>query len=146
MKIDFFDSSQSLPIKRFHSFNKYMMMASDVGSDFGDYDARITRLRDFIKSDLKEEAEKELINFKQSLFNGLNEISPSNFALAMLVKSIDGKPVSVKTDEEIEYIIDKLDKAGYTKKEREDKTSEVKKKWKMNWLFTFLSTLRIRGR
>ena len=104
------------------------MIASDVGSDFADFDMRIKRIREFVNSDLKDEALKELVNFKQSLFNGLNEISPANSALAVLVKSIDGKKVEVNTGAEIDYVMGVLENHHFTKEQRDKKTSEVKKK------------------
>lgn len=127
-EFEFYESSEELPIKKFQKFNKLMMMASDVGSSFADYSNRINRVRQFIQSELPKEANKELINLKQALFNGLNEMDPSNEALAILVKSINGKPVSTNTESEIESVIKRLDAAGFTKKAKDEKISEVKKK------------------
>lgn len=143
-QIKFYNSSEELPIKRFQKFNKYIMITSDVGGDFGDFSARIDRITQYINSDLKDEALREIVNFRQSLFNGLNDISTSNMALACLVKSIDGVPTKSTSDEELNGIIEILDKAGFTKAESDIMTMDVKKKskWSLRRIFQSNSTTK----
>jgi len=39
-EIEIYDNIQDLPILTFQKFNKYQMMASEIGNDFEDYDRR----------------------------------------------------------------------------------------------------------
>ena len=143
MNIEFYESTEDLPIKRFQKFTKYLMNDSDVGSDFNAYNARILRLREFVDAGLKKEALDELINFKQALFNGINEISPSISALVMLIKTINGKPLNIYSDSEVDKAMKALDSMGFSKKDADNKVSEVKKNSILNFLNIFRNIFRL---
>lgn len=144
MRIEYFESTEDLPIKRYQKFNKYLMLDSDVGSDFNAFNHRIANIKNFVDADLKQEALDEIVNFRQALFNGLNEISPSVNALVALIKTVDGKPFNYNSEKEVQRVIDYMDRSGFSKKDADNLTSEVKKNSIWNWLTTSLSTLKAR--
>lgn len=90
-KIEIFDDIENLPIKRFHKFNKMMLIDSNVGGDLTDIEKHIYKTKIFIKKNEKENAFKELDNLRQNLYFLQNEISPKNLSFAVLVKSVNGK-------------------------------------------------------
>lgn len=127
-KIVIYASIETLPIKRYQKFNKFLMIDNEVGSCFEDYDVRTSKAVEFLRKDLKEEAIQELENRRQAVFNSFEEYSPKNNAFAILVHSIDDKIYSNYSDEGIKEVIDKLDEIGYNRKELDKEVSEVKKK------------------
>lgn len=125
--VSIFSSVQTLPIKRFQKFNKFLMLDNEVGSTFEDYDKRTLKTIELLKKDLKEEAVIELENRRQMVFNSYNEYSPSSFAFAVLVHSIDNEVFTNFSDDGLREIIDKLDSIGFSKAMLDKETSEVKK-------------------
>ena len=126
-KIVFYGSSETLPIKRYQRFNKYLMIQNDVGSTFEDYDKRSARAIEFLRKDMKEKALEELINRRQMVFNSFEEYVPRNFALAIMVISIDEEKYTDYTEDGLQKIIDRLDEIGYTQATLEEHLMEVKK-------------------
>jgi len=132
-KIEFYQSPEDLPIKRFQRFNKYVLIDVEVGQTFEDYDQRTHKAVAFLRKDMKEEAIRELENRRQMVFNAFEEYSPKHYALALMVKSINGVSYSDITEEGLNQVLAKLDEIGYTQKELELDLSEVKKKFMTFW-------------
>ncbi|WP_440881405.1 hypothetical protein [Tenacibaculum sp. C7A-26P2] len=126
--VKFYDSPENLSIKRYQSFNKYLMIDNEVGSSITDYDRRMQKAIRFLESDMKSEAIKELKNNRQNVFNCLNEYTPRNKALAILVKSIDKKVFTNINSNTLTEIENRLDEIGFTKEMMDDVLSQVKKK------------------
>ena len=104
------------------------MIDNEVGSSISDYDKRMQKAIKFLNSDLKPEALKELENNRQNVFNCLSEYTPRNKALAVLVKSIDGKKYHGIDSETLKEVELDLDRIGFTKKMMDEVIDEVKKK------------------
>jgi len=104
-KIVIYSSIETLPIKRYQKFNKFLMIDNEVGSCFEDYDTRTLKTLEFLRKDLKEEAIQELENRRQAVYNSFEEYSPKNNAFAILVHSIDDKIYSNYSDEGIKGAI-----------------------------------------
>jgi len=83
-EIELFDSIHDLPILRFQRFNKYQMIASEIGNTFTDYDARMQKTIQFLKKDMKAEAIQELENQRQCVFNAFNEFTPLGKSFASI--------------------------------------------------------------
>ncbi|AHK11383.1 tail assembly chaperone [Flavobacterium sp. phage 1/32] len=132
-EIIFYDSPENLPIKRFQRFNKYVLIDVEVGQSFEDYDQRTHKAVAFLRKDMKEEAIKELENRRQMVYNAFEEYSPKHYALALMVKSINGQVFTDITEKGLEEVLIKLDEIGYTQKELELDLSEVKKKFTTFW-------------
>ena len=104
------------------------MIDNEVGSSIADYDKRMQKAIKFLSSDLKKEALQELENNRQNVFNCLSEYTPRNKALAVLVKSIDGKRYHAIDSETLNEIERELDRIGLTKKMMDEVITDVKKK------------------
>ena len=125
----FYDDAENLPVRRFYKFNKYLMLSADVGSSISDYDMRMKRAIVYLNSDDIGNAKKELTNHRQTFYNAITEYSPEGYALACLVKEIDGKVYPHRlTSNDLDEIIDKLTDKGYSIKELQEDLEDVKKK------------------
>lgn len=124
--IELFDSIDSLPVLRYHAFNKMLLIDAGVGSDLSDIDRRIERTARYIKAEEKENAIAEMQNLRQCLYLVLSGLNTEHLAFACLVKSVDGHPCDDLTTEGLKATLDKL--APATKKEISDSLAESKKK------------------
>lgn len=140
-KIVFYNNFESLPIKRYQRFNKYLMISNEVGSDFNDYDKRMMRTNEFLNKKMYDDALKELTNMRQMVWNAYTEYSPNGMALAILVHSINGQVYTDYSDDGLQEVLDKLDEIGYGKDKGVETISEVKKKSIWNWFNTFRTNL-----
>lgn len=127
-EIEMFDSIHSLPILRFQRFNKYQMIASEIGNTFADYDQRSQKALQFIQKGMKNEAIQELENRRQTVFNAFNEFTPVGKSFAILVKRIDGVIYDTFTPDDLDRCLEHLEKIGLDNKTAINKLQEVKKK------------------
>ena len=136
-KIEVFDSIQDLGILRFQKFNKYQMQSNEVGNTFDDYDARTQKALAFLHKGMTNEAIQELSNRRLTVFNAYNEYSPIGQAFAVMVKRIDDKYYKGITSDEIDEVLEHLEKIGLGHIKSMETLIEVKKKSKLNWKFIF---------
>ena len=135
-RIEFYSNPEELPIKRFQRFNKYLMIDVEVGETFADYDQRTHKVVALLRKKMVDDAVRELENRRQAVFNAFEQYSPKHYALALMVKSIDGVDYTDKKylgEEGLDEILDKLNAIGYTRKELDNDLSEVKKKSSTLW-------------
>lgn len=140
-EIEFFESSEDLPILRYNSLNKFLMMDNGIGSSIEDFDKRMSRAISFLQKGLKDNAVAELENLRIFVYNSLIEYSPRNNALAMLVYSINGEPVSV-SGEGLKRTLEKLDEIGLTNREATKIVYDSKKKIEQELRTYFKKTFR----
>ena len=126
--IIFYDSDKVLPYRRYQKFNKHMMIDLEVGSNIVDYDRRLSRAISYLNNDDSKSAGIELTNQRQCLYNALEGYSPRGMALAVMVHSIDGKIYENYQENDLNEILDKLDKIGFTKQLLDDTLDHLKKK------------------
>jgi len=88
--VEFYDNIKSMPIKRYQQSNKYLMIASDIGSDFADFDKRSLEITEFLQKQMLPEAIKAIENRRQTVWNAYRSYSPKAQALALMVYSING--------------------------------------------------------
>lgn len=136
-KVVFYDSIKQMPIRRYQQSNKYLMIASDIGSDFADFDKRTLKVMEFLKKGMLGEAVKEMENRRQTIWNAYKNYNPQGMSLALLVKSIDGRPRNDISDEGLEKTLDELNRIGFTYDNLEEALSDVKKKSKFSLKRTF---------
>lgn len=105
--VQLYDSIEDLPIRRFHKFNKYLLVDSGIGSDIEDINAHIHRVSLFMDSDM-DSAKRELENLRQSLFMVSEETNLKHLAFVLLIHSIDGKEVTDISEEGAKAIVEKL--------------------------------------
>jgi hypothetical protein len=124
-EIELYDNIEDLPMRRFHKYNKYLLVDSGVGSGIADFDRHIEKAVRFI-SKKPEQAITELNNLRQSVYLALNEVSPRMLSFAALVKSIDGKECDDLSDDGLKAVADELKEV--TVAEFSSKMEEAKKK------------------
>lgn len=143
-RVEFYTNPEDLPIKRFQRFNKYFMIAIEVGETFEDYDQRTHKVVSLLRKKMVDDAVKELENRRQAVYNAFENYSPKHYALALMVKSIDGVDYTDKrylTEEGLDEVLEKLNDIGYTRKQLGIDLIEVKKKSLTSWKCIFQSIL-----
>jgi hypothetical protein len=90
--VEVYDDIETLPIVRFHKYNKMLLVDAGIGSDMADFDRHIERAMRYATSKTPDQTVKELNNLRQSVYMIQTELSPRHLAFAALVKAIDGKP------------------------------------------------------
>lgn len=144
-EIELFDSIHNLPILRFQRFNKYQMIASEIGNTFADYDQRTVKALQFIRKGMTEEAIQELENRRQTVFNAFNEFTPVGKSFAVLVKRIDKIEYDDFSPDNLDRCLEHLERIGLGTINAIEKLREVKKKSKRNWWFTIQTFFRKMG-
>lgn len=124
--LEIYDSIDELPMKRFHKFNKMMLVDSGVGSSLSDADAHLERIKAFIRVRKADEAMKEVDNLRTNLYFVISSISPKYLAFASLVKSLDGTECNDLSDDGLQEVVDKLGDVTVT--ELNEEFDSVKKK------------------
>lgn len=89
-EVELFDAIESLPMVRFHKYNKMLLVDAGIGSDLADFDAHIEKAVVYLKNKTPELAAIELENMRQNIYFIQSGISPKHLAFCVLVKSIDG--------------------------------------------------------
>jgi hypothetical protein len=131
-RVEFFDTKDDLPIKRFQRFQKYVMLDSQVGSTFQSFSERIDLTHKFLTQGMIKQAQKEMENLRQCVFNIFEEYDPKLLAYAILVKSINGRKIIRYDDEALIEVIKELSRSELSRKEVNQLVDEVKKKLKRN--------------
>lgn len=104
------------------------MIACEVGNTLVDYDQRMTKALQFMQKGMKDEAIQELENCRQTVFNALNEFTPSGKSFAMLVKRIDSKVYDTFSPDDLDRCLEHLERIGLGTADAIGKLREVKKK------------------
>lgn len=98
-KVEIYDSIDELPVKRFHKFNKYLLVDAGVGSDLNDINEKINRILRYVDKSDKANAKIELENLRQAMYLVTQETNLKHLAFMILVKNIDGKEITDLSDE-----------------------------------------------
>lgn len=125
-KIKIYDSIEELPMKRFHKYNKMLLVDSGLGSDLSDFDRHISRVAAFLKEGKTELAITEIENMRQNIYNIQAGIDPKMFAFACLVAEINGEGITDISDDALRALAEEL--GNITKKDLTDTMESVKKK------------------
>lgn len=130
--IEFFDSTKEIGFRRFHSFNKYYMIACSVGSTFDDYRARMAKAFQYLSKGMLNEGVEELENQYQCVYNSFTDYNPKHIAFAVLVSKIDGVECKYNSESELNNTLDKLESAGISEDQMHEIVDELKKKLNLN--------------
>jgi hypothetical protein len=106
-KVELYDSIDELPIKRFHKFNKYLLIDSGIGCDIDSINEHIAKIGAFLK-DQPDEAKKQLENLRQSLYFIMEEMNPRSLSFIVLIHKIDDVLITDLSDNNIKNLSDKL--------------------------------------
>lgn len=104
--IKLYDSIDELPIVNFQKYNKYLLIDSGIGSDLNAFDEHISKIAMSIKSGDPKKALIELQNLRQNLYMVNSEISPKYLAFAALVHSVNGKPNTDMSDDNLKKLLE----------------------------------------
>ena len=87
--VEFYDAIDELPIRRYHKFNKYMLVDSGIGSDLNDINSHIAKVSRYISKKDEKNALAQLENLRTSLYMIAEETNVRHLSFAILVKSIN---------------------------------------------------------
>lgn len=107
-KVEMYDGIDELPVARFHKYQKLLLIEAGIGSDITAFDHRLDKARRFLADGKPDKAQQELDNLRQCVNLIQQEISPKQFAFAVLVKSIDGKECKDISDDALNAVLKKL--------------------------------------
>lgn len=124
--VEYYDSIDELPVVRFHKWQKFVMIDSGIGADISAFDQHIEKARRYVKLGQADNAEKELMNLRQSVYFIQNELSPAHLAFAALVKSLDGKECTDTSDNALQELCRRF--AEFNIDELAGEVGSVKKK------------------
>lgn len=125
-KVRIYDSIDALPITRFHSYNRMLLVDAGVGSDISDFDNHIERMVRYIRKGDNDSAAKELDNLRQNVFMIMSGQSVRDMSFACLVASIDDEPCDDLSPEGLQKVIETL--GGATRGELTEAYQSAKKK------------------
>ena len=91
-RVVLYDAPDEMPVTRFHKFSKYMLIDSGLGGDMASVDRRIGRLIELNTRGERDDLDTELRNLRQSIALSMDGFDGRSLALAVLVRSVDGKP------------------------------------------------------
>lgn len=126
-KVEFYSTIRKLPIRRFAKFNKFLMVASEVGCSVEDAQKRLSRAMGYFAANDKKSGLQELNNMINTIHHAHEEYNPTHMALAVMVKSIDGKELESFQEDDLDNILDHLGRIGFNQKQAEGTTIELKK-------------------
>lgn len=106
--IQFYDSIETLPIKRYQLLQKYSLIDGGIGSSMEDVIGHFQKFDNFIgvndMESLSVERENLMMNF--SFILGMD--STATYMLASMIKTIDNKTIDVN-DETIDELVELLE-------------------------------------
>lgn len=108
-KLTMYDDITELPMRRFHVFNKMMLVDSGIGSDLTDVDKHLEKIKAYIKTKKPDMAIQEVENLRTNIYFVGTHICPRYLAFASLVTELDGEKCEDLSDDGLKRIVDKLD-------------------------------------
>lgn len=106
--IEYYDAIEDLPIRRYHKYNKMLLIDAGIGGDLFDADGHIERAMRFVAVGDAKSAQTELVNLRHNLYLMQTEMSPKFRAFAALIASVDGETFEDFTDDGITAILAKI--------------------------------------
>lgn len=125
-RVTVYDSIDELPIKRFHAYNKMLLIDAGIGGTLAEFDAHIQKAMSYARSKTPEMAVVELDNLRQCVYMIMQGVSPRHLAFACLVSEIDGKKCDDIAEDSLKQVAEILADASVT--ELATSLEEVKKK------------------
>lgn len=112
-RVELYDDISQLPVKRYHVFNRMLLVDAGIGSDIGDFDRHIERIRAYDGKEQKDNLLAELQNLRQSVYFIINNINPKLMAFAALVVKIDGTVCDDLSDDGLRKVLELINDAPY---------------------------------
>lgn len=127
-KIEFYDSIDLMPFDRFNSFNKFIMLDAELGSDVIAFDQKISKIFEFLGKEMTKNATNELYNLRVVYHNIMEMNNNKGLAFACLIRSIDGEPLKNYSIENLRAVLEKLNSWGLKMLDVSEHSDNVKKK------------------
>lgn len=108
VEIEYYDAIEDLPIRRYHKYNKMLLVDAGIGGDLFDADGHIERAIRFAYTKDTESVVKELANLRNNLRMIQTEVTPRFRAFAALVTKVNGVAYDDVSDDGIAEIIEAL--------------------------------------
>lgn len=110
--VELYESIEELPIRRFHRYNKLLLIDAGIGSDIADVDKHFEKALIYLRNKDTAAAATELQNLRQNLHFVMTDIQPKYMAFAVLIKSLDGKECDDLSDDGLRSLVDKISDAS----------------------------------
>jgi hypothetical protein len=124
--LTFYDSIETLPIKRYQLVQKYSLIDAGIGSTLNDVMTKFAKFDQFLEvgdlESLSIERENMLININYML----NEKNTTGYLLASMIKTINGNTVDVN-DDTIDELVDMLERSDIEFKDVKEISDNQKK-------------------
>ena len=130
--VEFYDSIDSLPFDRFNSFNKFVMLDAELGSDVIAFDQKISKIFQFLGKEMTKEATGELYNLRNTYHNVMTENNVRGLAFACLIRKIDDEKIEDYSIENMKAILKKLSGWGLEIGQIKQSNDSIKKNLKRN--------------
>jgi len=126
--IELFDSIENSPITNYMQSNRFALIDSGIGSDLQAIDGHISLIRSYLSKEDIKNADKELLNMRQSYAFIFENLSPKMLSFVALINKVNGKKIEIADEEEARKLIKKLSKKGLTFEQVNGALIEIKKK------------------
>jgi len=130
--VEFYDSIDSLPFDRFNSFNKFVMLDAELGSDVIAFDQKISKMFQFLGKEMTKEATGELYNLRNTYHNIMTENNVRGLAFACLIRKIDDEKIEDYSIENMKSILKKLSGWGLEIGHVKESNDSIKKNLNRN--------------
>ena len=125
-KVTLYDSIDELPIKRFHVYNRMLLVDAGIGSDIADFDNHIERAIRYHNNGDKENFAKEFENLRQNVYLILNQQNTEHLSFACLVTQVDDTACNDLSTDGLQKVLEML--GDVSKGSMTEVISSVKKK------------------
>lgn len=106
-----YDAIGELPMRRFHVYNKYLLIDAGIGSDMADFDAHMEKTMLYLRGGKTIEAAQELENMRQQFFLVTERLSARDMSFAALVAYVDGEARDDLSDDGLRATLEMLNDA-----------------------------------
>jgi hypothetical protein len=113
-KVNRYSSIDEMPIVRFMTFNRFVLIDSGIGSNLEDIDAHDARIIKYAHKQDFERVAREIENRNQAVRMIIENLNPQYMAYAALIKDIDGEPCDDLSEEGLKATVERLAKMGVT--------------------------------
>lgn len=124
--LTFYDSIDTLPIKRYQLVQKYSLIDSGIGSTLNDVMTKFAKFDHFLQEGDLESLSTERENLLININYMLNEKNTVGYLLVSMIKTIDGNVVEVN-DDNIDELVELLERSDIEFKSVKEISDKQKK-------------------
>lgn len=126
--IEYYESSEDAPFQNWHKFNSFIGLKTAVGDDPNDMHTHINRAIGYANSADIESCIKELSNLRMNISYMQKERGILPYAMACMIKTIDGKESSGITQKELDAKVEILKSLQISQRSLKNRVFALKKK------------------